>query len=201
MKLFAFGEIVPGYSVPVLNEREVRAGAGILFVSAFAAFMNALLVGNLFYLKIFIIAFWVDFFIRLVVNPKYSPVLIMGRFIVRHQSVEYSGAPQKRFAWTLGLIMASLMFFLVIIVGAVGPLNLFMCLLCLTLLFFETSFGICLGCKLYNMFHAEKAQLCPGGACEIKRIEPIQQVSLLQVILVVLFIIFLMLVALGQMNL
>ena len=32
-KLFGFGETVAGYDVPVLNEREVRAAAGILFPS------------------------------------------------------------------------------------------------------------------------------------------------------------------------
>ena len=36
--LFQFGERMPDYSVPVLNEREVRAGAGLLFVIAFVAF-------------------------------------------------------------------------------------------------------------------------------------------------------------------
>ena len=34
-------------------------------------------------------------------------------------------------------------------------------------MFFETAFGICLGCRLYNVFHREKAQLCPGGVCEV----------------------------------
>ena len=34
MKLTGFGETMPGYDVPVLNEREVRAAAGILFVIA-----------------------------------------------------------------------------------------------------------------------------------------------------------------------
>ena len=41
-----FGETVTGYTVPVVNEREIRAAAGIVFVFAFIAFMNAFLVGN-----------------------------------------------------------------------------------------------------------------------------------------------------------
>ena len=32
---FAYGERVPGYEVRVLNEREARAAAAILFVGAF----------------------------------------------------------------------------------------------------------------------------------------------------------------------
>ena len=31
-RIFGFGETVSGYEVPVLNEREVRAAAGILLV-------------------------------------------------------------------------------------------------------------------------------------------------------------------------
>ena len=44
--IFSFGERVNGYDVPVLNEREVRASAGILFFLAMIAFMNAWLIGN-----------------------------------------------------------------------------------------------------------------------------------------------------------
>jgi hypothetical protein len=35
------------------------------------------------------------------------------------------------------------------------------------LLFFESAFGICIGCKIYNLFNKQKAQLCPGGVCEL----------------------------------
>jgi hypothetical protein len=35
------------------------------------------------------------------------------------------------------------------------------------LLFFESAFGICIGCKVYNLLNARKAQLCPGGLCEV----------------------------------
>ena len=35
MKNIKFGETVKGYDIPVLNEREVRAAAGILFIFTF----------------------------------------------------------------------------------------------------------------------------------------------------------------------
>ena len=38
-KIIAFGERVPGYDIPVLNEREVRAAAGILFLIIFISLM------------------------------------------------------------------------------------------------------------------------------------------------------------------
>ena len=34
-----FGETVAGYNIPVLNEREIRASAGILFLFMFIAIM------------------------------------------------------------------------------------------------------------------------------------------------------------------
>lgn len=72
-KIFQFGERREEYDVPVLNEREVRASAGILFMLATISFMNAWLTGNFFYTRVFVIAFLIDFSIRILVNPKYSP--------------------------------------------------------------------------------------------------------------------------------
>ena len=44
---FSFGRRMPEYGVPVLNERAVRAAAGILFFFAMVSFMNAWLTGKL----------------------------------------------------------------------------------------------------------------------------------------------------------
>lgn len=53
MKLFAFGEKIPGLTingqeitVPVLNERDARAAAGLMLVSGFVAFSNAFFLGD-----------------------------------------------------------------------------------------------------------------------------------------------------------
>ena len=165
-RLFEFGQNLPGYSVRVLNERAVRAGAGILFFFAIVAFMNAWLTGNFQPTRVFVVAFLLDFTLRIFVNPRFAPSLILGQWIVRRQQPEYVGAPQKRFAWAIGFALASTMLYLVVIKGVVGPVNLIVCALCLLLLFFETAFGICLGCRVYDLFNGNPAQLCPGGVCE-----------------------------------
>jgi hypothetical protein len=190
-----FGEKVQGYQVKVFNEREVRAAAGILFLFAIISFLNAFLIGNFNPIKVFVIAFFIDFFIRMFINPKYSPSLILGRIAVHKQKPEYSGAPQKRFAWAIGLILSAIMFYIVVIQDIRGPLNLGICLLCLTFLFFEAVFGICIGCKTYNLFNKEKAQLCPGGACEIRRKEKIQEITLTQIIITIIFIALIIFIA------
>lgn len=163
--LFRFGETLPEYDVPVLNERAVRAGAGILFLLAFGSFMNAWLVGNFQPTRVFVVAFLVDFTIRIFVNPRYAPSLILGQWAVRHQQPEWTGAPQKRFAWAIGFVLAMGMFWLLVVQNVVGPANVLVCATCLVLMFFEAAFGICIGCTIYNAFNKHKAQLCPGGAC------------------------------------
>jgi hypothetical protein len=107
-KIIKFGEDVPGYNIPVLNEREIRAAAGILFLMMFTI---------------------------------------------------------------TGLI----------------------CLICLIFLFFESAFGICIGCKFYSLIYKEKAQYCPGEVCELKDRQPIQKTSWTQILIVLAFAAFIVL--------
>ena len=186
--IFAFGEKMDVYAVPVLNEREVRASAGILFLFAMVAFMNAWLAGNFRLTKIFVIAFLVDFTIRIFVNPKYAPTMILGRFAVRHQAPEYVGAPQKRFAWAIGFVLALAMLYLIVINNVIGPINLIVCATCLTLMFFESAFGICLGCKIYQLFYKQEARLCPGGTCEAGQRQEMRKIGLAPVAIVAAFL-------------
>jgi hypothetical protein len=184
---FGFGERIAGYDVSVLNEREVRASAGILFFFALISFMNAWLTGNFQPTRIFVVAFLIDFAIRVLVNPRYSPSLVLGRLAVRNQVPEYVGATQKRFAWGIGLALAITMLFLVVVNRVIGPINLIVCSTCLVLLFSESAFGICIACKIYNLFHREKAKLCPGDACSVFVRHESQKIDAMQMVVVVLF--------------
>jgi len=184
--IFEFGEQFDGYEVRVLNERAVRAAAGIVFFFAMIAFMNAWLTGNFQPTRVFVVGFLIDFTLRIFINPRYAPSLILGQWVVRKQQPEYVGAPQKRFAWAIGFVLALTMLYLVVLNNVIGPINLIVCSLCLILLFFETAFGICIGCKLYNLFNKEKAQLCPGAVCEVEP-APGAGVNLAQAAMVALF--------------
>jgi hypothetical protein len=177
MSLFGFGETHPDYTVKVLNEREARAGAGILLFFGMIAFLTAFLKGDFTLTRIAILAFGTDFFLRVVVSPRYAPSLVIGRFMVRNQTPEYTGAPQKRFAWALGLAIALVMAIWVIGFNLAGPVAILGCLTCILLLFFETAFGICVGCKIYDAIWPGMAQLCPGNVCEIRQRAPIQQIG------------------------
>lgn len=175
MRLFEWGERLQGYPVPVLNERAVRAGAGLLFLFAMVAFMNAWLLGNFQPTRVFVVAFLIDFSLRLFINPRYAPSLIVGQWLVRKQQPEWTGAPQKRFAWGIGFVLAATMFWLVGVQQVVGPVNILVCGLCIILLFFESAFGICLGCKVYEWVVRKPPELCPGGVCAVDpdpRVQP-----------------------------
>mgnify|MGYP006194948673 FL=1 len=185
-KLFQFGETVEGYPVRVVNERTVRAAAGLLFFPAVVSFMNALLTANYQPTRLFVIVFLIDMTLRML-NPRLAPSMIVGGWIVRKQTPDWVGAPQKRFAWGLGLLLGAAMLYLMVLNRFMGPVNMLVCASCLTLMFFETAFGICLGCKLYNVFNREKAQLCPGGVCEMPAPKG-WGVSLPQVAVLVLFV-------------
>jgi len=192
-KLIYFGEEVEGYNIPVLNEREIRAAAGILFLATFTSLMFILFKQNFVPIKYVLILFLTDFMIRVFINPKFSPTLILARLIVRKQTPEYVGAPQKRFAWVIGVVLSATMFFYFIIVNAYSPITGIICLICLIFLFFESAFGICLGCLFYPLFFKAKVQYCPGETCQTKQKHEIQKTSVSQFLILLFFIAFIFL--------
>jgi hypothetical protein len=192
--IIQFGEQVPGYNIPVLNEREIRAAAGILFLVIYTSLMLIIFKNDFRMVKYVVAIFFVDFMIRVFINPKFSPSLIIGRMMVRNQVPEYVGAKQKQFAWIIGVLLSGSMFILLVVINATSPITGLVCLACLIFLFFEAVFGICLACKVYRLVNGEKAQYCPGEVCDVKSRQPIQHISRAQWAIVFVFIagIFLM---------
>jgi hypothetical protein len=186
--LFKHGSDVEGFSIPVLNEREIRAAAGILFLMMLIAILRVIFLGDFIMLKYAVSIFAADIMIRVFVNPAFSPLLIVGRLMVRNQVPEYVGARQKIFAWKIGLAMSTIIFIHVVIINAYSPISGIFCMICLVFLFFETAFGICLGCKFYSIFYKQRVQYCPGEVCERNAKQDIQKTSAVQVLIVLVFI-------------
>ena len=185
MKLLPeYGEEVAGYEVRVLNEREARAAAAILFVGAFIGLTNGVMLGTAVFSKYFVTFFAIDFTIR-VIQPRYAPSLLLGRFFVRNQKPEYVGAAQKRFAWLLGMILAWPMFYYLVIHFEPNPIKVFVCLICMALLFFEAAFSICLGCKIFTWLKRKDPKYCPGGVCEIQTKDAVQKFTPAQAVILV----------------
>ncbi len=187
-KYFNFGEIVAGYPTRMINEREARASAGIMFLFSYTGLMFVFLHHNDFVTDLFTFTFFTEFFIRVFINPKYAPYMVLARLIVSNQKPDYVGAPQKKFAWAIGILLASGMLFFVLI-NKGGDIRLSLCFACLIFFFFESALGICLGCNLYELITRQKAKNCPGGVCEIRIKEDIQKVSFIQLAILIIVVV------------
>jgi hypothetical protein len=75
--------------------------------------MNAMLLGNFQPTRLFVIVFLIYIALRMV-NPRFAPSMIVGGWIVRTQAPEWVGAPQKHFAWGLGLLLGGVMLYLMV---------------------------------------------------------------------------------------
>lgn len=179
-RVIQFGEVVEGYSVRVLNEREVRAAAGMLFVATFLSLLFILFKNNFLPIKFVIPLFLADFLVRVFVNPRYAPSLILGRLIVGRQAPEYVAARPKHLAWSIGVVLSGLMFVLMVVMNTYSVITGLTCLVCLLFLFFESAFGICLGCMFYPLVFRESPVLCPGEVCDPKVWQDIQRTSAAQ---------------------
>jgi Domain of unknown function (DUF4395) len=85
---------------PVVNERAVRATAGIVMVLAAVAIAIAYFDKNYTPIRIIAILVAADYALRQVTGlTPLSPIGTLGTFLVRNQTPEWVGATQKRFAW------------------------------------------------------------------------------------------------------
>lgn len=154
------GTIIPGYSVPVINERAVRAAAGLLFLAG----AGAVAYESRTSLQAFGMVFMVDMMIRLTAGDRWSPSLAAGRLIVSRQKPEWVGAPQKEFAWWLGFGLAFVSCMSMSVLSLPMAFTISLCSICLALLFAEASFGICVGCAIAARV-GSTPQYCPGDTC------------------------------------
>jgi len=178
---FVYGKTIPDLMIygrpapyPVLNERAIRAGAGIMFTIGLFAFFHAFYLNDFFFIKLVLPLFFFDFLMKTVVGIRFSPISRIANWIVRAQQPEWVGAVQKRFAWSIGLVFASTMMLFLFVFDVSGVSNLAICSICLTFMFMESAFGICVGCKVYNWLikkgfieTPEYKPACPGNVCSI----------------------------------
>lgn len=175
--ILSFGEMNPEGTFKIVDERVWRASAGIMLFLGIIAVINAFILQR--YIVVpFVSGFlMMNFIIGIFINPKFSPTVVLGKIATYNQSPLPIGAIQKKFAWSLGLGLSTvifvLSFFLLKDVNYFEPVC-FLCMICLLLLYLETAFGICVGCKLYylfiNMGWLKKPEItpnCMGDSCEV----------------------------------
>ena len=173
-----------------VNEHEVRVTSGIKLIFAVAAFVLITLKGEIEVGLIIVSILFLEFLLKVVWDPKYSVFGILARLLVKGKEAEWVGAIQKRFAWWIGLVISSIVLFMLIgmnfygtppvvhlenfIVLDLGPV-MFLCLLCIVFMWLESVVGFCAGCYIYKFLVQKKilqsysGQNCINGACEIRR--------------------------------
>ncbi len=178
-----FAKVIPGLEIdgkpapyPVVNERAIRATAGLMFVIGFSTFWHIRATGSYDLMYIVVPLFWLDFFLKTVFTPRWSIFGFFGRMFVRGQKPEYVGAIQKRFAWGIGLTLASVMMVVALGMSVRGWIPFAICMTCLFFMWLESACGICVGCKIYALLlkrgwvkTPEYRPACPGGVCSIDK--------------------------------
>lgn len=177
MSIISFGEYTEGKSYKTVDEHQMKANASVMLIVGIIAFMNGFMLQNYIALP-FITGFLVvNFMIGLFINPKFSPTMIIAKIMTKDKEPLPIGAIQKKFAWSLGLILTATIFVLSIMLLEKPELFntlCMLCLVCITILYFESVFGVCIGCKLYQL--ALKMKLikapedrpnCMGDGCDI----------------------------------
>ncbi|WOQ69604.1 DUF4395 domain-containing protein [Microbacterium limosum] len=159
------GQWVAGLDVPVVNERAVRASAGILFLGGFSAWLWSVSTGDLQPMRIFGMAFAIEMMLRLFVGTAFTPTLVLGTLITRPQRPEWVESRSKLLAWRLGFGMSLAGCFSLGWLGLPAIIAQVICGMCLLLLYLEAVFGICVGCVLGQRFARRKPQLCAGDTC------------------------------------
>lgn len=176
------GTIIPELEIhgkpapyPVLNERAIRATAWLMFAVGMSVMRYTILTGDRSIMTRVVPVFWWHFVIASLRWPAYSPIAWLGTLFVSGQKPEYVWAIQKRFARSLGAIMASIMMILIFLVPAASIGPLIICTTCLIFMWLESAVGLCVGCKLYYALisrwivpEPDQRPACPGGACEYR---------------------------------
>lgn len=179
----AYGKIIKDLEIngepapyPVINERAIRASAGLMFAIGFTTFLVVLFTKNYMYLNIVVTVFWLDFFVRTVFQPHYSLFNFLGGLLVWNQKPEYVGVIQKRFAWAIGLALATAMIIGPVLFNIKGLMPISICSVCLFFMWMETALGICVGCNIYKFLlnkslikEPQVQPACPGGVCSISK--------------------------------
>lgn len=133
-----------------VDEHQVRAAAGTTMALGAVAFAYAYFRQLYWPLQAVSAFFTLEFALRLTLGLRRSPVGLLAGLLTRRHAPEWVSARPKRFAWTLGLAMASAMA-IITNTGIRGWLPRSICLLCLALMWLESAAGLCLGCEIHHL--------------------------------------------------
>ena len=92
MSIFSFGEYIDGRQYKVLDERRMRASAGIMLLFGTIASINGFALKNYEVIPYIMGGFVINFLIGIFINPKFSPTVLLAWLFVRKQTALPIGA-------------------------------------------------------------------------------------------------------------
>jgi thiol-disulfide isomerase/thioredoxin len=157
-----------------MDEHAVRARAGILNVITWIAIMNVFFWKEKIYVAVlFPIVSW-EFLMSMIFGlTPFAPIGVLGSLLAiwLHPEPMWKPAKPKRFAWLIGLILASLCLTWFMnrqdLGGAYRPLIGATVLTCNLATWLESSCGFCLGCFIYNTYLVKWFKLEECQECKI----------------------------------
>jgi hypothetical protein len=158
----------------LVDENQVRVAAGITMAVGAVAFVYANFDKVFWPIRTVSVLLAIDFAVRVVVGLPRSPTGLLARSWTRRRPPQWVSVAPKRFAWSLGLGMATTMA-VVTNRNLHGPLPRTICLTCLTLMWLESVLGLCLGCQLYRLAIRRgwrphrPGEICADGTCDVQR--------------------------------
>lgn len=90
-----------------VNETQIRLGAGIMFTLGFFTFLVTYYTQEYTLALVVVAFFWLDFLLK-VINPRYSLIGKIAHLFTKNKEKLWVGAIQKRFAWSIGLFLSSM---------------------------------------------------------------------------------------------
>jgi hypothetical protein len=157
----------------LVDEHEVRIAAGLTLALGAYAFCTAHFQQDYLPLQVVSTFCVFEFSMRVALGLRFSPVGQLARLLRFGREADLVSSGPKRFAWTLGLAMASAMM-VITNSGIRGWLPRTLCLVCLILMWLESACGVCLGCEIHRQLvkrglaTRDPDLVCAGGVCELR---------------------------------
>lgn len=186
--IMSYGRLIPSLwsrkhaHYGFVNETAIRVGASLMFTIGFFTFLSVYYAGKYNLALVVVGCFWIDFVLK-VINPQFSPIAQIAKFLVRHKDPVWVGAIQKRFARTIGLILSSIVFsaliYRVIIIGDLSHIAetlsrpMYICMICLVFMRLEAVLWLCAWCHIFSFLVKHKFlrnsdhQTCPDDQCSL----------------------------------
>lgn len=100
-----------------VNETEIRISTGITLVLGLLSLCLVLFKAEYSIPLIFVSLMVTDFFLKVFISPRLSIFGMFVRLFLKKWTEIWVGAVQKRFAWSIGILLSSLVLYCILLLG------------------------------------------------------------------------------------